>query len=693
MTDVRPGPASSAGPVLAGWAVMDKEPGDLNDYSVRRAGGSYFSVKAYGVIFRRFSPGTPPPRRPEPSQDALPWVTVCYAPLGKSARGGAVAFGVAIRTWTDDVDGAGRRIARTTFLCIPFDAARDRPVSYRQLHDMATSPAVVAQMDGMGRPGIPLDLQPLAPTVLVDPIAAEDRFRLAALAAAAALAGPVAILGAPVVAADRQAEARLKILDAIAALLPYGQRSRLVAGTWADSGTSHRLHVTFTDRPRPGQPAVDWSGQGRPPTLPPAARAYYDLLIRQREHNGFLPVDIAAHLSDPAYTPAHAIDVDHALRALGALGTAPAPARPPAAGHLPAEPEGPPPELPPEPAKPRPAKPEPTTSEPTRTEQATPEPEAAGPVETGADLGSRLLAASAVSLDRAEQAAFAVLDGYRDVYIDHPPPGPHQFAREVVDQLAAGAPEAAAVAALELLRQAVQHDGREVRIGTPLNSATGNTEFWLSLLDQHQSLAEVIRPFQDVLAGTFDKRAFDAVSSRERYLVTVFMLGRHAGQVRLLRPLVLPLLTKRALNSPEREAWARELTACPKTSVEFEAWYDAILLLLGSDSRRPMRERVLVSFNGEYYVPDLLKRFDEIIRLNRVGEATDRVLVSAADSISRHGWPKKLPDGQRMLSLLADLARRALPVPRELRQVVRDYAGSHPSRRTNDHLGWWKDEL
>jgi len=669
---------------------MDKEPGDLNDYSVRRAGGSYFSVKAYGVIFRRFSPGTPPPRRPEPSQDALPWVTVCYAPLGKSARGGAVAFGVAIRTWTDDVDGAGRRIARTTFLCIPFDAARDRPVSYRQLHDMATSPAVVAQMDGMGRPGIPLDLQPLAPTVLVDPIAAEDRFRLAALAAAAALAGPVAILGAPVVAADRQAEARLKILDAIAALLPYGQRSRLVAGTWADSGAGHRLHVTFTDRPRPGQPAVDWSGQGRPPALPPAARAYYDLLIRQREHNGFLPVDIAAHLSDPAYTPAHAIDVDHALRALGALGTAPVAAKPKPAKLKPPKLKPPKPEPPtPELAKPEPAEPEPRTPEPAEPEPRTPEPQAAELVETGADFGSRLLAASAVSLDRAEQAAVAVLGGCHDAYIDDGHPGADQFAREVVYELAIGASE---VAILELLRQVVLEDGREIRGGSPLAKSTGKTAFWLSLLREHESLSAAVRPFQDVLDGTLDQHVLDSVGSQDRYAVTVSMLGRHAGRVGELRTLILPMLNARGLKTSEQEAWARELKAYPHTSVEFEAWYDAILLLLGSEPRRPMRTRVLPP-HGEYYIPDLLRRFDDIVRIHQVGEATDRVLVSAARSIRQHGWPKKLPDGQRMLSLLADLARRALPVPPELRRVVRDYADSHPARCTNDHLGWWKDAL
>ncbi len=311
----------------AGWAIVGKEPGSHDDYTVLRSNEVYFTSASYSAILRRFTPGTPSSRPPSTTchRDSLPWITISYAPHGSGTM-----LGIAERTWSDDLDGAGRLIAKTTYVCIPFTSLQDTPVSYVDLR-AAVRTALTNGLSANGRP-LRLDIRCLDPPRVASDVE-EFGFRFVAGTAALVLAGGVALLGAPAdTSLDRQADRRLRFLDAVAALLPYGQRSKLVASTWADGSTTHRIRLGFSDRAHPTQSIIRWEGPRAKqaatslPTMPDEATEYLDVLVDM--HTRLLvdmpdrPVDATTKLVEHLvrYTEGRLIgDPTHALLCLAEL--------------------------------------------------------------------------------------------------------------------------------------------------------------------------------------------------------------------------------------------------------------------------------------------------------------------------------------------------------------------------------------
>ncbi|MCM3887426.1 hypothetical protein ND747_27930, partial [Frankia sp. R82] len=345
--------------VEAGWALYGKIAGSADDYRVLRASGAYFSRADYDAILRRFVPGTPPAPSRESEPAALPWATISYAPLRPGSAppaGSATVQGLAVCDWTRLRDAAGRPVSATAYLCAPFASLAAVPVSYQSLfRTLRDDPAVGAvlggQAVGTGAGGtIPLDLTlGFDADAIAAPLDADDEaFRLAAGIAALLLRQPVALVGAPASDPTVRISERLRFLDAVAALLPYGQRSRLVASTWADAGSTHRIRLAYTDRARPGDAEVVLPGPHRAARLPPLPRGaaeYRALLLDLRGRHGLTAAQIVRHLAAGPYRPGHHLDdPDHALLTLADL---PGPAffatcLPVAAPTGPATPAGPP---------------------------------------------------------------------------------------------------------------------------------------------------------------------------------------------------------------------------------------------------------------------------------------------------------------------------------------------------------------
>ncbi|EIV94369.1 hypothetical protein [Frankia sp. QA3] len=297
----------------AGWAVMTKEPGSDDDYAVLRCGG-YFNRLQYEQILRRFNPGTPPARSlSDPSGESLPWVTVCYAP-----RGADTVLGVAVRSWTEHVDGAHRPIAATRFVCVPFSALRETPVSYADLY----AAALRLDLDGLpdGADTVELTVGRLRPADVEATLVELDvDLPTAAATAATLLARPVAVLGAPVGEPDDQALTRLRYLDAVVSLLPYGQRARLVASTWFDQAGARHIRLGFGARERADHAGAPWQqGERILRPLRGDARTYHHLLVGLVEGQAW-PLSRVVELL-AAETEPH--PVDDAAHAVGCLARA-----------------------------------------------------------------------------------------------------------------------------------------------------------------------------------------------------------------------------------------------------------------------------------------------------------------------------------------------------------------------------------
>ncbi len=299
--------------VSAGWALMGKEPNSNDEYAVLRSSGGFFPRAGFDEILRRFTPGTPPPRSIEEwVPDALPWVTVSYAP-----RNGGTVLGIAVRTWSDQVDGARRPIATTSYLCVPFADLTATPASYAALYS-AVRDAGIAERPDSSAP-VPVALAPLDAGDVATSIEqfGQSGFTLVAATAALLLAHPVSVLGGPTGDPDEQMARRLRFLDAVAALLPYGQRSKLVASTWADGGSAHRIRLAFTNRPRPGHTTVRWPLPDKPPFPDIRCAHYFDLLVILLEHGRTIR-EIVEYLAS-AVEPHRIDDPGYALHCLAEL--------------------------------------------------------------------------------------------------------------------------------------------------------------------------------------------------------------------------------------------------------------------------------------------------------------------------------------------------------------------------------------
>ncbi|MEV4254532.1 hypothetical protein AB0J52_15390 [Spirillospora sp. NPDC049652] len=267
--------------LTAGWAVRGKTPGSYDDYAILGSGGGDFSADHFTAILDRYTLGNPPPERSGP--EALPWIS-----LTEVLNDHGNNLGVAIHDWTDGTDAAGRPIVRTRYGYFPYDQFVQAPVSYASLV------RAVSGLDVDGFSPTALDVPPYAPEDIAHDIQDHNWLGRAATTAALLLEGPVTITGAD----DLDHAVRLRFLDAVAALLPYGWRPGLTAATWL-RGENSNIRLTFAYHPRPGSFELDWRvTEPEPPADARLAHAYAHELRRSIGRRSLL--EVLAYLASRA---------------------------------------------------------------------------------------------------------------------------------------------------------------------------------------------------------------------------------------------------------------------------------------------------------------------------------------------------------------------------------------------------------
>ena len=251
-------------PVHAGWAIWSKQPGTRDDYSVLASSDGPLSSAEFARVLSHFAAGNPPAEGGTPA--SLPWVVLSR--VGVADR---PYLGVSVQVPADYVDGTGRPVSRTSYLCVPYEDVARAPVSYRRLAQVVGA----TPLPGEGGALVSLVIPPLDPAELARDVI---EFGPVAVAATAALllSGPVTITGPEF----PDTETRVRFLDAVAALLPYGYRASLTAATWSDTAaTGQRFRIVFALRARDEASRVPWRAIASVPGTGPAI-TYLDHLRR-----------------------------------------------------------------------------------------------------------------------------------------------------------------------------------------------------------------------------------------------------------------------------------------------------------------------------------------------------------------------------------------------------------------------------
>ncbi|GAB2445253.1 hypothetical protein GCM10027187_07840 [Streptosporangium sandarakinum] len=236
------------------WALEGKRPGAHNDYELLSWSDGRLGPEVFEEIRNRFATGL--------SAD-LPQLTVAVAATRERERVSRHVV-LAIQEWSGHRDATNRKIAYTRWFYVPYEELAAHRVSYEALyHALARLPVT-----------------PSAPPVVrvpdSDP-AALDPGPDARCAAALLLTGrPVCVVGADGVPMVE----RLRFLDTVAALLPYGMRTRLTAATWVSSTARHRIRLSFARHAPRDAYEVGWGRGTEVAWRDSPANVYLDLLTR-----------------------------------------------------------------------------------------------------------------------------------------------------------------------------------------------------------------------------------------------------------------------------------------------------------------------------------------------------------------------------------------------------------------------------
>jgi hypothetical protein len=218
-------------PVTAEWALWGKETHDVGYHLLDCSNGTV-SRENFDQVLTRYSPGR---------LESLPQVTVSWFVDSKS-RTDYLAIAIHGAVSPDGASaelGSDQAIVLTSYFCVPFGQVAEGAVSYSAMYEGFRA----VRLPVGSRRLITADLPAGGPGGSAGPASG-----LALRVAALLLTGqPVCILRAERVALRE----RLRFLDMVASLLPYGLRSRLSASTWASSTyQAHRLRLFFASAPR-----------------------------------------------------------------------------------------------------------------------------------------------------------------------------------------------------------------------------------------------------------------------------------------------------------------------------------------------------------------------------------------------------------------------------------------------------------
>jgi hypothetical protein len=216
-------------PVQAEWALWGKDASD-HGYHLLNCSDGTVSQENFKEVITRYEPGT---------LEALPQVTISWILDREKTK----FLAVAIHDRADN-DGAaygrfdvsGREIVLTSYFCLPWGICAAGAVSYSDMYDTFRSVPLPRHSRG------------LVERELAHPGPGEPANAFTMRTAALLLTGrPVCILGA----SHLDVGTRLRFLDSVMSLLPYGMRSRLSASTWVSSTfREHRIRLFFASAAR-----------------------------------------------------------------------------------------------------------------------------------------------------------------------------------------------------------------------------------------------------------------------------------------------------------------------------------------------------------------------------------------------------------------------------------------------------------
>lgn len=234
--------------MMAQWALWGKEDEDP-DYRVLRCSAGPLDRSDFHLIITRYASG---------AKERLPQYTVCWIPddtQDKEKRYLAIGIHEFAHADPDRSGGRarterGRTIEYLRLFCIRYSELAGHRANYTELVEALRD----RQLPADSREPIRVELRESRP-----PLAAPTRPLAVYVAMLLLTTHPVYVLGAERVTA----EDRLRFIDRVMSLLPYGLRASLSASTWASATAEElklRLYFTNARREDDGQTShVSWS--------------------------------------------------------------------------------------------------------------------------------------------------------------------------------------------------------------------------------------------------------------------------------------------------------------------------------------------------------------------------------------------------------------------------------------------------
>ncbi|GGX73270.1 hypothetical protein [Streptomyces hiroshimensis] len=264
--------------LTADWAVLGKHPGQAMGYDV--LDGSLPADRAKAYLWGATT-GVPDSRTPT---ESLPWRVF----LGSVSKDPAPVCAVVETTWDGCTDGTGAPSYAWRLLLLEWSQARTAGLTWSALDHVLPDDRLPATGARVSFSASRTPAAELAATV--DGLSFDWTARVAALL----LDNRQVAITNPPGAVLPDTSGRVRVLDAICSLLPYGCRAWLSAATWTGQ-SEHTLRLVFAAAARSGQLEVR-PGAGSPPEPQgAAARSYLSELLRLRA-SGRSTADLVGHL-------------------------------------------------------------------------------------------------------------------------------------------------------------------------------------------------------------------------------------------------------------------------------------------------------------------------------------------------------------------------------------------------------------
>lgn len=222
--------------VRAQWALHGKVPDD-EGYQVIACSHGDLSKANFADAIGRFALG---------ALDTLPQVSVSYLqPAARGPGGGYLALAIHWfasdgQRYADGVlrfDNHGRHTAFTSYFCAPYAQFAQQGSTYLDMY-RAFSGVTLPTQDGPPK----------------DVTVAAARQHVPAIDGLAMRVAPLLLTGVPVCvlgADETTVDERLRFIDTVMSLLPYGFRARMTAATWTRAtNRNHRFRLFFSSAPR-----------------------------------------------------------------------------------------------------------------------------------------------------------------------------------------------------------------------------------------------------------------------------------------------------------------------------------------------------------------------------------------------------------------------------------------------------------